>query len=68
MGEPVFAGERLGLGPLDIRAGLSDAPLPRTVLNRAWYHSKAGNPMAPEGSGALFDALGAVEPAVTFGM
>lgn len=67
MGEREFAGERLGLGPLDVRTGLENGSLPRIALNRAW--SRVGsNPMAPENSEPHYTAMGSVQPEVTFGV
>lgn len=66
MDEPILmAGERMGL---DIRDGLSDPRIKTRLLNRAWSQSLMSNPMAPEGSGLLWDERGGVQPEVTFGI
>lgn len=62
-----FAGERLGLAPLDVREGLSNGSIPRIVNQRAWQMASF-NPMAPENSEPNYSALGSIQPEVTFGV
>lgn len=67
MSELSFAGERLGLEPLDVRAGLENGSLPRIAMSRAWS-LVTSNPMAPENSEPTYSALGSIQPEVTFGV
>jgi hypothetical protein len=67
----VMAGERLGFGPMQIRAGLSDGSLSGLRLSSAigslWPSRLMGNPMAPEHSEPGYSARGGVQPEVSYG-
>lgn len=64
---PTLAGSKLGLGPMNIKEGLSNGSLTGLRLSNAVGQLWPRNPMAPENSEPHYTASGGYQPEEAYG-